>query len=237
MNLSTLSFIDFQPYLIPYTDHWVLSEEKLMSLLNYLKTRGIEHIYCIPPIKMENRNYTTSSLQDAFLSFRKRFSMDCKLKLAACYRLDEGFMSLLRNRDLIAIGKYLIVDVSPSEEYVRSGILIDETVKAGYIPVIIQPERTTYWNKGDFTRLKEAGAQLMLNLYSLFGYHGDNALLYSRWMLSKGMYDYVCSGIEDTKNMWYSEKFVMDENDVLVKELSRLEDNGRMLWSITEHNV
>lgn len=233
MQKCDQTFTDFQPYLLPDTDPWSLPEEKAVSLLNYLKTRGIEHVYCIPPMRLENRDNTTDSVQNAFLSFLKRFSTDCKLKLAARYRLDDGFMPLLKQGNLLVIGNYLIIDVSPLQEYERTWKVISEIISVGYKPILVQPERTTYWKKEEFKRLREAGVQLMLNTYSLFGYNGDNALMYSRWMLSKGMYDYVCSGIEDTKIMRYSEKFTLNEDDISIKELSRLEDNGRMLWSAT----
>lgn len=234
MNLSFPFFIDFQSYLLPGTDPWSLPEEKAVSLLNYLKTRGIEHIYCIPPVKLENRSHTTDYIQNAFLFFLKRFSTDCQLKLSARYRLDDGFIPLLKRNDLLSIGKYLIIDVSPLENHEQMWNMIDEIIHTNYKPILIQPERTTYWKKEDFIRLREAGVQFMLNTYSLFGYNGDNALMYSRWMLSEGMYDYICSGIEDTKIMRYSENFTMNADDLSIKELSRLEDNGRMLWSVTE---
>ena len=234
MDLSISSFTDFQPYLIPDTDPWSLPEEKAVSLLNYLKTRGIERIYCTPPVRLENSNNTPNFLQNTFLSFLKRFSIDNRLKLSARYRLDNGFVPLLKRNDLLSIGKYLIIDVSPLQENEQTWDMIEEIINAGYKPILMQPERTIYWGKNDFIRLREVGVQLMLNTYSLFGYNGDSALMHSRWLLSKGMYDYVSSGIEDTKIMRYSENFTMNADDISIKELSRLEDNGRMLWSATE---
>jgi tyrosine-protein phosphatase YwqE len=230
MNLLASFSTDFQPYLLPGTDPWALPEEKVVCLLNYLKTREIERIYCIPPIKLENRSNTTNSLQNAFLSFRQRFSTECELRLAARYRLDDGFSSILKGSDLLSIGNSLIVDVSPLQEHKHTWKMIGEIIEAGYIPILIQPERTTYWKEDDFLRLKESGVRLMMNLYSLFGYNGDNALMYSRWMLSEGMYDYMCSGMEDTRIMKYSENFTSDADDISIKELG---ENDRLLWEST----
>lgn len=226
--------IDFNSYLLPGTDPWALPEAKAVSVLNYLKTRGIEQIYSIPPVRLENPANTTAFLQRAFRLFQQRFSTDCTLKLAARYRLDDGLIPLLRSNNLLSIGIYLITDVSPLQSHKNTFDLLEEIQKAGYVPILVQPERTTYWREEDFIQVKKTGAQLMLNLYSLFGYHGDNALMYSRWMLSKGMYTYVCSGIEDTKTMRYSENFTMNADDISIKELSRLEDGGRLLWEVTE---
>lgn len=235
-NLSADFFTDFHPYLLSGTDPWALPEEKTVSLLNYLKTKGIDHIYCTPPVKVENPANTPAFLQSAFRSFQQRFSTDCKLKLAGRYRLDGGFEPLLTHNNVLSIGIYLIVDVSPMQIHKDTFVLLDVIQKAGYIPVVVQPERTMYWSEDDFLRLKQSGAQLMLNLYSLFGYNGDQALAYSRWMLSEKMYTYVCSGMEDTRIMWYSERFEMNADDISIIELGRLEANGRLLWNVTENN-
>jgi tyrosine-protein phosphatase YwqE len=224
--------IDFQPYLLSGTDPWALPEEKAINLLDYLMSRGITHIYCIPPVKQENRN-TTDSLQNTFLSFWQQFSTGCELKLAARYRLDVGFKSILKGGDLLSIGRYLIIDVSPLQEYGCTWKMIGEIIDTGYVPILVQPERTTYWKEDDFLLLKESGVQLMMNQYSLFGYNGDNALMYSRWMLSEGMYDYMCSGMEDTKIMRYSENFTLDAGDLSLAGLVKSERNARLLWENT----
>lgn len=233
MNSFNEPNTDLQPYLLPNTDPWALPEEKAVSLLNYLNGKGFEHVYCIPPVRQENRNNTVDFLQRTFLLFQQRFSTDSKLKLAARYRLDNGFTPLLKNNELLSIGKYLITDASPLHHHPNTFKMLEAIRKAGYVPVLIQPERTTYWNEDDFIRLERAGVQLMLNLCSLYGYHGDYALMHSRWMLSKGMYTYVCSGIEDMKTMRHSENFVLDADAASAEELARIEANSSMLWMTT----
>ena len=227
---STLSFIDFQPYLLPDTDAWALPEDKAVLLLDYLKTRGMDSFYCVPPIRQGGGKNSIDFLQNVFLAFLKKHSAKAKFRLAARYRLDEGFISLLRKNGLLTIGRHILVDVSPLEKNEYIWETLKAISRAGYTPIIMQPERTTYWQEEDFRRLRGEGARLMLNLYSLFGYNGDEALMYSRWMLSEGMYDYVCSGMEDTKIMRYSERFALDEDDAMIKELGHLEENGRLLW-------
>lgn len=87
----------------------------------------------------------------------------------------------------IGEGRKLLVDVSPLKESADLWRMLEAIVQAGYTPVVMQPERTVYWCTEDFFRLKEMGCQLMLNLYSLFGYNGDEALNYSRMLLKKGL--------------------------------------------------
>lgn len=79
------------------------------------------------------------------------------------------------------------------------------------------------------------GCQLMLNGYSLFGYHGDEALNNSRMLLKKEMYTYLCSGVEDVKVMRYSEQMTMGEDVELMHAVQVLEQNNRLLWSVKEN--
>lgn len=222
MNFSKHLLVDFQPYLLPGTDPWALSVEKALGLLNYLSTKGFKCIYCTPPVKCDSRFSTANAIRNVFSSFRQSYSWDCELKLAARYRLDDGFIPLVNHGELLSIGEYLIIDVSPLQAHVGTSDMIKATIEAGYTPILAQPERTVYWEEEDFLRLKEAGCKFMLNLYSLFGYNGDYALMYSRWMLSEGMYDYACSGMEDTKIMHYSERFALDEDDTIIKALRHI---------------
>ena len=100
-----------------------------------------------------------------------------------------------------------MVDVSPLQEYSETGNILQTIIEIGYIPVIMQPERTTYWNMDHFIRLHDIGCKFMGSLYSFHGYNGDTALLHSLELYQRGWYDYYCSGMEDTKVMHYSEDF------------------------------
>ena len=79
------------------------------------------------------------------------------------------------------------------------------------------------------------GRVIFLNLYSLFGYNGDGALNYSRMLLRKEWYTYLCSGREDTKVMRYGESFSIEDDDDLAMKLQEIERNSRLLWAAMEN--
>lgn len=54
--------------------------------------------------------------------------------------------------------------------------LLYDIVMAGNTPVIAHPERYLYMNHADFHKLKDNDCLLQLNLLSLAGYHGKQAL-------------------------------------------------------------
>lgn len=129
----------------------------------------------------------------------------------------------------------MLVDVSPLQQPEGLSEMIHAICRSGYIPVLMQPERSLYWGTEDYLHLRESGCRLMLNLYSLFGYNGDGALNYSRMLLRKEWYTYLCSGREDTKVMRYGESFSIEDDDDLAMKLQEIERNSRLLWAAMEN--
>ena len=227
MILSSLVHTDFQPYLLPNTDAWALPGDKALELLVYLEQQGVRQIYCVPPVKVENEGNAFSFLKDAFQYLQQQYSGNISLRLSARYRLDEGFPALLEKGDLLTIGggKELLVDVSPLQQPKGLSEMIHAIYRSGYIPVLMQPERSLYWGTEDYLHLRESG----------FGYNGDGALNYSRMLLRREWYTYLCSGREDTKVMRYGESFSIEDDDDLAMKLQEIERNSRLLWSATEN--
>ena len=108
--------------------------------------------------------------------------------------------------------------------------MLDAALAAGYTPVIMQPERTIYWGTEEFVKLKEKGCRLMMNLYSFFGYNGDEALNYSRMLIRRNLYTHVFSGMEDTKIMRYSECFNLHDNEEIENLFKKTENENHFYY-------
>lgn len=205
--IATHCHIDYQPYLLSCTDDWALCESKALELLHYLEDNGVRVIYCVPPVRKENVQNTVMFLQQQFGKLLTAYAGKIRLRLAACYRIDEGVIELLRHKEILTLGerRQVLVDVSPVTEYAATWKRLDEIIQTGYVPMVMQPERVTYWDIPDFEHLLTMGCKLMGNLYSLYGYNGDMALRYSRALRLQNAYNSYWSGMEDTKVMRYIE--------------------------------
>lgn len=222
--------IDFQFYILPETDVWDIKPKDSLEVIQYLKSRNIEKIFCAPSVRSEFTQNTHEYLQQQFHSFQNLYGDVMEMKLAAKYRMDEEYLNHLANDNLfIAGGNYLLVDASPITKPDNLWEMIDATVARGYTPVLVQPERYEYCHMEDFVQLKEHGCKLMLNLYSLAGYNGQASLHYSIALLQKEMYSYVTSGIEDKKSMRYAGDFEIADKG-MEKKLEKLHENNRLLW-------
>lgn len=227
-------YTDLQPYLLQDTDAWALSKDQSKELMDYLASKGVKQVICTPPIRKENPENSLEFLHSRFVRLQERCNAEMKLQLSAKYRLDEAFDDIWDKGELLTIGngKSLLVDVSPLEAMDDYWGKLDKIIKSGYVPIVMEPERTEYWENGDFVKLKDIGCQFTLNIYSLFGYNGDKALLYSRELLENGMYTYLFSGMEDPKVMYYSEQIKIEKEPALVKALGILEQNNKLLWFV-----
>ena len=222
---------DFQFYLLPETDIWDIKPKDSLEVIQYLKSRGIQNIFCSPSVRSEFSLNTNEYLQQQFDSFQKLYGNDIEMKLAAKYRMDEEYINHLNNDNLLTIGnKFLLVDLSPITKPENLWEMIDTTVAKGYTPILVQPERYEYCHMEDFFLFRERGCKLMMNMFSLAGYNGQAALYYSISLLQKGMYAFVTSGIEDKKSMRYTEEFEMKDCE-MKKKLERLIENNHNLWN------
>ena len=72
-----------------------------------------------------------------------------------------------------------------------------------YQPVIAHPERYVYLkNRLEFfEELKNAGAQLQLNLLSLIGYYGPQVQQIAEYLLKHNLYDYAGTDLHGPRHL------------------------------------
>ena len=224
---------DFQFYLLPETDVWDIKPKDSLEVIQYLKSRGIKNIFCVPSVRSEFPINTNEYLQQQFDSFQKLYGNEVEMKLAAKYRMDEEYLDYLANDEILTVSnKYLLADLSPITKPENLWKMIDTTIEKGYTPILVQPERYEYCHMEEFMKFKEHGCKLMLNVFSLAGYNGQTALYYSLMLLQKEMYSFATSGIEDKKTMRYTDDFVITD-PVIKSKFEVLQRNNNDLWQTT----
>ena len=106
--------------------------------------------------------------------------------------------------------------------------MIYEIMCAEYQPVIAHPERYEYANREIYFRWKDKDYQYQLNLLSLAGTYGSNAVAKARYLLKEGMYDYVGSDMHGLSNF---ERFLPEIrlDKKCLEQLERLIENNKRL--------
>ncbi|MBE6330298.1 MAG: capsular biosynthesis protein [Bacteroidales bacterium] len=188
---------DFHSHVLPGVDDGVPKIEESLQILQLYESLGVRKLWLTPHI-MEDIPNTTNALKEKFEELKAHYSGPIELRLAAEYMLDSLFISRLESKDLLPLGdekQNLLVETS---FWVGSNILYDmlqQTLSAGYFPVLAHPERFGYMTEADYDRLLTMGVKFQLNIPSLMGLYGMAAQKVADALLQKGAYSFIGSDL------------------------------------------
>lgn len=188
---------DSHSHILPGVDDGVADLKTSLSILAAYEKLQIREVWCTPHV-MEDIPNTTEDLKARFAELKAAYKGSVKLNLAAEYMMDGLFLDRLEQDDLLTHGhegNALLVETSyytpPMDLY---GIL--ESIKRkGYFPILAHPERYLYMKMSEYEPLKKMGLRFQLNLASLTGAYGGDAVKKAQKLLKDGAYNYIGSDI------------------------------------------
>ena len=200
---------DIHSHLLPAVDDGFATEEDAFKALRYLEKIGFRKM-CLTPHFMEtypeNNRYSITERFEVFREKAKAVS-GIELHLAAEHMVDEhfaehskaGFLTLDKdNSKVLCETSYIMAPPAFADS-------LFEVMQNGYQPVIAHPERYRYADIKQYEQWKDCDYLFQLNLLSLSGAYGGDALKKALYMLNHGMYDYVGS---DMHHLSSFKKFV-----------------------------
>ena len=212
---------DCHSHILPGVDDGVSDMETSLKILAAYEKLQISEVWCTPHV-MEDIPNTTEGLKARFAELKAAYKGPVKLNLAAEYMMDGLFLDRLEKDDLLTHGhegNHLLVETSyytpPMDLY---GIL--ESIKRkGYYPILAHPERYLYMKMTEYEPLKKMGLRFQLNLASLTGAYGEDAVKKAQKLLKDGAYNYIGSDIHRYRQLqiWdskVSKKWVQKVMDI-----------------------
>ena len=170
-------------------DDGIRTLDKSLAVLSYMEDAGVVELWCTPHI-MEDVPNTTAALQERFEQLKAAYTGNITLHLAAEYMLDPLFEKRLSERDLLTMeDNMLLVETSTWTPPVNFYDLLENTMKAGYRPILAHPERYRYLKEAGYRKLKDMGVKFQMNLPSIVGFYGETANRKAVWLLENGFYD------------------------------------------------
>ena len=180
--LPGLDFLgtDMHAHWLPGLDDGADTLEDSLRLITDLVDLGYGQLIATPHVMADL--YPNSSaailarLEEVKQAVAER-GINVKLGAAAEYLLDEGFVRLLEQGDLLTLpGNYLLVEMSFVSPPPDVHELLFSIQMKGYKPILAHPERYRYYHATfeRYNTLKERGAILQVNLLSLTGYYGKS---------------------------------------------------------------
>lgn len=217
---------DIHSHLLPGIDDGSPDVETSLLLLRSLSDAGINKFICTPHIIGDLYRNTPATINKALDVLKKacrQNAMQIELSAAAEYMLDDHFMELLRKKEpLLTLRKnYLLTELSYASSPDNLEQISFEILTNNYQPLMAHPERYFYYHKNynAYSRLKDLGFLLQVNLLSLTGYYGKNVLKAAKFILENGLADFVGTDLHhvnhlkvltDVKSVALFEKYLGD---------------------------
>lgn len=218
---------DIHSHILPGLDDGSPEMETSLQLLRSLSDVGITKFICTPHIIGDMYHNNPQNINDALARLKKAVyqdGMQVEISAGAEYMLDDHFMELLRNKEpLMRLTKnYILTELSYSTAPTRLEEISFDININNYLPLMAHPERYSYYHKNyeAYSRLKELGFLLQVNLLSLTGYYGKNVAKAAKYILENNLASFVgtdlhhfthLKALTDTRSIDIFEKYLGDK--------------------------
>lgn len=214
--------VDMHSHLIPGIDDGSKSNEQSLEMIQRMQDLGFEKIITTPHIMSGGYDNTTEIIQDGTEKLKKYLnsqSLDIALECSSEYYLDGHFEDLIKAKDLMPFGKnYILFELSYMFRPTNMENVIFELSLDGYRPILAHPERYNFLadkTLKEYKKIKEKGALLQLNLFSLVGAYGPSAKAIAQDLIKEGMIDFVGSDLHNPAQLDYFNQLL--ESQALVQ--------------------
>lgn len=192
-------FIDIHSHILPGIDDGAESIEDAVLMLRKLKTLGITNFVFTPHVMNEVWENSSDQILGKFHEFQFHVHehpdlQDVSMRVAAEYMLDENFLKLLSNHDLLTVKENkILVELSYLNPSIQLFELVAEIIQKGYVPILAHPERyiNFHQNQGMYCKLKSAGCLFQVNLLSLSNYYNKEVQDAALWLIRNNLIDFI----------------------------------------------
>lgn len=203
LNIAT----DIHSHILPGLDDGSPDIESSIQLVKGMYEMGIRRAIATPHVigdMYRNSPETINKALELLKTAVAQEQIEMELSAAAEYMLDDHFMDLLKRKEILPLYKNVILTemsyASPSGNLEETAF---EIITSGYQPIMAHPERYFYYHRNYeiFFRLKELGFLLQINLLSLTGYYGAPVAKAAKYILDKGLADFVGTDMHHTRHL------------------------------------
>ncbi len=201
------NYIDIHSHLLPGIDDGAKTFDDSLHLTKKLQGFGFSQFVTTPHIIRhiwDNNNQNIKANEELTRKELKTNNVSIPFKAAAEYMMDDYFVSLFQNGNLLTLkDKYVLVEMSYINPPIQLYSILFDLQVAGYIPVLAHPERYVFFHT-DFEQYKKlinAGCLLQLNLLSVVGYYGAGIAKVAEKLLQNGMYSFAGSDVHHNNHI------------------------------------
>lgn len=191
-----MAMCDIHTHIIPLVDDGSSSIEESVELIKMEIKNGVTKIVCTP--HQREGIFNKEEIIDIFFKLKEKVSsLQVDLYLGAEVLYYDSIIDDLMNNKILTMNnsKYFLLEFPTTVELDIPNIIY-EIIIAGFIPIIAHIERYDYLKIEDYVIIKKYGGLISINSSSIRGLFTSKKCKY---LLKKGMCDFVCSDCHDSK--------------------------------------
>ncbi|TDS13718.1 tyrosine-protein phosphatase [Sphingobacterium paludis] len=209
--------VDMHSHILPGIDDGCKTAEDSLSLLSRLSALGLQTFYFTPHIYQDMYPNTHSSIDGAYATLQQGSPSDSFAGYAAEYMVDGHFERRLEREEeplLTLPGKHVLIEMSYIQESKNIEKVIFDLQIKGYRPILAHPERYVFYHENPkaLERYKDLGCLLQLNILSIFGYYGSREKKTAKYLLDRGLIDFVGTDAHHERHVQMLERGLKKEN-------------------------
>lgn len=212
-------FIDIHNHILPGIDDGAATVDDSISLIKKFSEMGITKFIATPHIMNDYYPNTPETVNTALQLVKQALSeaglSDIKIKAAAEYMMDQSFLEILENGNLLTVAdNFVLVEMSYFQAPINLNEILFQIQTKKYRPILAHPERYAFYHSKELTKyeeLKDRGCLFQLNLLSVTGHYGKNIQETAFQLLDREMIDFIGT---DTHQMRHVDKL----SDIKISE-------------------
>jgi tyrosine-protein phosphatase YwqE len=199
---------DMHSHFIPGIDDGCKTLDESVTLIRQMIELGFRKLITTPHVMSDSYRNTREIIFSGLEKLRTKLAQEfihIEIEAAAEYYLDDLFLKLLKQGDLLSFGskKYVLVETSFINYPENINQVAFEILAKGFTPVLAHPERYPYWAMrfNEYAKLKEMGFLFQVNINSLGGYYSPEVRKTAEKLVELNMIDFVGSDTHHDKHM------------------------------------
>ncbi|WP_194850523.1 tyrosine-protein phosphatase [Nonlabens antarcticus] len=186
--------VDIHNHLLPGIDDGSPDLATTLEMIAGFKALGFKGVYTTPHTMEDYYGNDVESIVTCFHQTKNQLGIhaDFLLGTSSEYMMDGGFGKLLETGDYQTLpDNHLLFEFSYFQKPQEAEELIFEMDHKDLNPILAHPERYRYLSPEEMLEFKERGCALQLNLLSLSGHYGKDALRKAMTLLEANAYDFL----------------------------------------------
>lgn len=199
---------DIHSHILPGIDDGAADIGASLALIRGMYDLGIRRMVATPHVIGDLYRNTPQTINDALTKTRQACAeakIEMELSAAAEYMMDDHFLSILNSGEklLTVQDDLLLVEIPYTAPPYDLEEMTFQMITNGYQPLLAHPERYFYYHRDlkEYSRLKDLGFLLQVNLLSLTGYYGKGAMKVALHLIEKGIADFVGSDLHHERHL------------------------------------